>query len=129
MFDHRLDEALDRVPLAPLPEGFTRRVMRRIDRPQLRFRFTFLDLALPAFFTFFSTIIVGVSIWVYTTLDPFWSWRFVLFLHLTWLQISNNPYLPLVGFGFVLLFGLGVGSLALALWRLSPWFIRRVSLI
>jgi hypothetical protein len=117
------------MPLYPLPEGFTLRVMAKIERPQVRFRLTFLDLALPAFFTFFATIIVGAAVWVYSTLDPLWLPRFLLFLQLTWLEIRTFPYLPLVGFGFVLLFGMGVGLLALALWFLPPRLIRRVSVV
>lgn len=129
MYDLRLDEALDSMPLAPLPEGFSRRVMAKIERPQVRFRLTFLDLALPAFFTLFTTIIVGAAVWIYTTLDPLWMPRFILFLQINWLEIRTFPDLPLVGFGAVLLFGLGVGLLALALWFVPLRLIRRVSAI
>jgi len=116
MYDPCVDEALDSMPLAPLPEGFTSRVMAKTERPQVRFRLTFLDLALPAFFTFFATIIVGAAVWIYTTLDPLWMPRFILFLQINWLEIRTFPYLPMLGFGAVLLFGLGVGLLGLALW-------------
>ena len=101
MYDLRLDEALDSMPLAPLPEGFSRQVMAKIERPQVRFRLTFLDLALPAFFTLFTTIIVGAAVWIYTTLDPLWMPRFILYLQLTWLEMRAFPHLSLVGFGFV----------------------------
>ena len=116
MYDSRLDEALDSMPLVPLPEGFASRVIAKIERPQVRFRLTFLDLALPVFFTLFAAIIVGAAVWVYTTMDPLWPPRFILFLQLTWLEIRTFPYLSLLGLGAVLLFGLGVGLLGLALW-------------
>jgi hypothetical protein len=45
MYDHRLDESLESVPIAPLPEGFTRRIMAKIERLQVQFRLAFLDLA------------------------------------------------------------------------------------
>lgn len=129
MDDPRLDEALDSMPLALLPKGFSRRVLTKIERPQVRFRLTFLDLSLPAFFTLFATIIVGAFVWIYTTMDPLWPPRFILLLQLTWLEMRTFPYLPLVGFGFILFFGLGVGLLGLALWILPLRHNHPVSII
>ena len=65
MYDPRLDEALDSMPLAPLPKGFSRQVLAKIESPQVRFRLTFLDLALPSFFALFATIIVGAAVSMY----------------------------------------------------------------
>jgi hypothetical protein len=129
MYDSRIDEALDSLPLVPLPVGFTSRVLAKIEHPQMRFRLTFLDLALPAFFTLFTSIIVGAAVWVYTTMDPLWPSRFILFLQLTWLEIRVFPYLPLLGCGAILLSGLGVGLLGLALWILPPRLNRLVSAV
>ena len=129
MNDPRLDEALDSMPLALLPKGFSRRVLTKIERPQVRFRLTFLDLTLPALFTLFATIIVGAAVWIYTTMDPLWPPRFILLLQITWLEVRTFPYLPLVGFGFILFFGLGIGLLGLALWFIPLRKIRRVSII
>ena len=129
MDDPRLDEALDSMPLAPLPKGFSRRVLAKIERPQVRFRLTFLDLVLPTFFTLFATIIVGAAVWIYTTMDPLWPPRFILFLQLTWLEIRTFPNLSLLGFGFVLLFGLGVGLLGLVLWMVPLRLNRRDSAV
>ena len=127
MDDPRLDDALDSLPLAPLPRGFSHRVLAKIEHPQVRFRLTFLDLALPVFFTLFAAIIVGAAVWISTTMDPLWLPRFILFLQLTWLEIKTIPYIPVVGFGFVLLFGMGVGLLGLALWLIPQVQIRRVN--
>ena len=129
MDDPRLDEALDSMPLALLPKGFSRQVLAKIESPQVRFRLTFLDLALPSFFALFATIIVGAAVWIYTTMDPLWPQRFILSLQLTLLEIRIVPYLPLVGFGIVLFFGLGVGLLGLALRILPLRHIRPVNTI
>ncbi len=129
MDDPCLDEALDSMPLARLPKGFSRQVLAKIESPQVRFRLTFLDLALPSFFALFATIIVGAAVWIYTTMDPLWPQRFILSLQLTLLEIRIVPYLPLVGFGVVLFFGLGVGLLGLALMILPLRHIRPVNTI
>jgi hypothetical protein len=117
------------MPVAALPKGFTSRVMAKVERPQVRFRLTFLDLALPSFFTLFATLIVGTAVWIYTTIDPLWSPRFILFVQLTWLQMKTIPYLPWLGIGSVLLFGLGVGLLGLGLWILPLRHNHPVSII
>jgi len=129
MGDSRIDEALDSMPVVPLPEGFTSRVMAKIECPKVRFRLSFLDLALPAFFTLFAATIMGAAVWIYTTMDPLWPPRLILFLQLTWLEIRTFPHLPLLGFGFVLLFGLGVGLLGLALWMVPLHLNQRVSAV
>lgn len=125
MNDPRLDKALHSMPLVALPEGFTRWVMVKIERPQVRFRLTFLDLALPGFFTLFAALIADAAVWIYSTLDPLWLPRFILYLQLTLLEIRTFPYLPLMGIGTVLVFGMGVGLLGLALWILPPRLIWR----
>jgi hypothetical protein len=127
MDDPRLDEALDSIPLVALPEGFTGRVLARIEHPQVRFRLTFLDLALPTFFSMFAAIILGAAVWIYTTLDPLWLPRFILFLQLTWLEIKTIPNIPMVGFGFTLFLGFGIGSLGLALWLVPQVKFRRIN--
>ena len=44
-------------------------------------------------------------------------------------EIRVFPYLPLLGFGVILLSGLGVGLLGLALWILPPRLNRLVSAV
>jgi len=95
MYDPRIDEALDSMPVAALPKGFTSRVMAKVERPQVRFRLTFLDLALPSFFTLFATLIVGTAVWIYTTIDPLWSPRFILF---DLASDEDYPLFALVGY-------------------------------
>lgn len=56
-----LDQALTTLPLAPLPAGFTARVMAQIEQPApiapVRFRLDFLDWAVPTFTAVFVIVV------------------------------------------------------------------------
>ncbi len=56
-----LDQVLTTLPLAPLPEGFTARVMAQIEQQThmapVRFRLDFLDWAVPTFTAVFVLVV------------------------------------------------------------------------
>lgn len=61
--DALVEAALDNHPLAPLPSGFVRATMARLT-PPIRFRFYFLDLALPFGFTLVPLSLFGLFLWL-----------------------------------------------------------------
>ena len=64
--DVLLDTALTTVPLAPLPDGFMARTLRRLPPravPVIRFRLDFLDVALPVGIAVFAAAILLVIGW------------------------------------------------------------------
>jgi anti-sigma factor RsiW len=72
--DTKIDAFLDRLPLAPLPEGFTQRVMAAVKnevstKRKPGFRLEFLDLAIPVFSAFFATMVFGLAALI--LLNPF----------------------------------------------------------
>ena len=89
MDDPRIDEAINSIPLAELPEGFVPRTMDRIanQRKSIRFRFNFIDIALPAFFSIFLLVLLGVGQWVYNQINPRW---------LQYMQLEVAHYFKLV---------------------------------
>ncbi|MFN8493714.1 MAG: hypothetical protein U0350_39295 [Caldilineaceae bacterium] len=73
----KIDAALATYPVAPLPAGFTQRVMGRIpplpvasSRASRGFPLYCLDLALAVFFTSFFASLVGLGWWALDTLAP-----------------------------------------------------------
>jgi len=74
MDNSRIDDAIKSIPLAELPEGFVPRTMERIaiQRKSIRFRVQFIDIALPAFFSIFLLVLLGVIRWGYDQIDPRW---------------------------------------------------------
>ena len=121
--DPRIDVSLESYPIVPLPGGFKRRVMVNIEAQRLTIRLSFLDLVLPAFFTFFLAVFVATSAWVYTILDPLWMPRLIWYLQFTWLQVKSVLYLPVIGMGVFVLFGSLLGLLLLVFWIFSPRLI------
>lgn len=68
--DRQIDLAFQTYPLAPLPQGFTRRLMKRINQRQPVFGLTLLDLLLPGFFGLFGMGIVLAILLSVPLLDP-----------------------------------------------------------
>lgn len=89
MNDPRIDEAINSIPLVELPTGFIARTMERIanQRKSIRFRFHFIDIALPAFFSIFLLVLLGVGLWGYNQINPRWF---------KYLQFEIAHYLKLI---------------------------------
>ena len=141
--DLRLDAAIARYPLAPLPAGFVERAMARIEaealvtqavistaaspptaipaRPQatvpaIRFRLQFLDLMLPILFAGLACLGLMMAVWSMDRVNPLWAAETELDLRLAWQ--TAQLYLPEVAFGALLLAcglvtALGLGALML----------------
>lgn len=107
-FDPLLDTAFDSYPLAPLPAGFIRRTMARI-QPRPRFRLEFLDFALPGFFVCFGTAAIGIAFWLITALNPLWLMQFQ---HRTQWYAQNLNVLPWGLFAIVSLTAISACTLA-----------------
>jgi hypothetical protein len=62
--DPKVDSFLAELPLAPLPAGFTRRVMKALPsrqaHPLPKFRLEFLDLAIPTFTALFASLVFAI---------------------------------------------------------------------
>jgi hypothetical protein len=83
-----IDAALDAYPLAPLPAGFGRATMARLVRP-VRFRLTFLDVALPFGVALLMAALFGLFLWLRGTIA------------LTGLTLPNFEVVPAVAMGGV----------------------------
>ena len=70
--EHIIDTALETYPLVDLPPDFVRQTIAQI-RPTPRFHLTFMDYALPVFFSFFGAIILAVLFWMLNGLIATWS--------------------------------------------------------
>ena len=70
-----IDNAIETYPLEDLPSGFVRRTMAQIEPPP-RFKLTFMDLALPAFFAIFGAIILASFYWLLQSINPSWAMNF-----------------------------------------------------
>jgi hypothetical protein len=88
-----IDAALAEYPLAPLPPRFVRRTMTRV-RP--RFRFDFLDLALPAFLLLFGVVLTGVAVWMVAALKPLWLLE--MQVRIQW-YLQNTSAVPWITLG------------------------------
>lgn len=112
-----IDTAIETYPLEDLPPGFVRKTMDQI-APQPRFHLTFMDYALPAFFAFFSAIILFISYWILRGLNESWQFELRLF------QIMGNPsmttLLGLVLAAIICLVTLATAILILSLWLEKP---------
>jgi hypothetical protein len=62
-----IEAALDAYPLVPLPAGFVRATMARLVRP-VRFRLTFLDVALPFGVALLMAALFGLFLWLRGTI-------------------------------------------------------------
>ncbi len=113
--DPRIDAALDSYPPAPLPPGFSRRLMARIvsDRAAAPpvFRLNFLDFIIPACLALTLTLVFSASLYARTLLDPLLLARLRLQLLLLSQQarfVLNQDALPLLA---LLAAGLALGLL------------------
>ncbi len=75
MPDAVLEAALDQLPLAPLPAGFTQRVMTHVNKPSIRFRLQPIDVIVPLVSVLMLGLIVAAG----------WS---------AFLAIESTPPLP-----------------------------------
>ncbi len=64
-----IDAALDAYPLAPIPPGFTARVMAEVRKPAVAFRLEFIDFAIPAFIALFSAVLLAAGMWAVLSID------------------------------------------------------------
>jgi hypothetical protein len=71
VFDPRIDEALQNIPLAELPQGFVQSVMEPIRREGKRrvWRFDFNRYAVPVFLVSFVVMIASAGAWVVMQFD------------------------------------------------------------
>ncbi len=119
-----LDNALNQLPLAPLPPGFTRQVMNAIGQnaPAVRFRLHFIDIALALFWAMVLAAVWLIVLWLTGILSPAWL-SFESFSFKPGEQLAlSNPSL-LVGGSLLLLLEvslLGLIGLNLLGDRLSP---------
>lgn len=67
-----IDTAIETYPLEDLPPGFVSRTMAHIVPPP-RFKLTFTDLALPAFFAIFGAIILASFYWLLQSINVRWG--------------------------------------------------------
>jgi hypothetical protein len=89
--DALVEAALDNYPLAPLPPGFVRATMARLT-PPIRFRFYFLDLALPFGFTLLLLPLFGLYLWLRGVIT------------LAWLPVPALPAAPFATISWPTLF-------------------------
>jgi hypothetical protein len=121
--DRRIDFAIQNYPLVPLPQGFNRRLMKRVRLGQPVFRLTYLDLLLPGFLGLFGMGTVAAILLTVPMLDPLWLPRLKLayqvFLGRLALLPDWQPYvLPLM---VILGMGLLVGVVLAALLPVRSW--------
>lgn len=110
--DALLDNALNQLPLAPLPPGFSQQVMIAIAQsaPAVRFRLHFIDIVLAMFWALILAIIWLVVLWVSGIINPAWlpfetfSFKF---------STQMTPYNPLLLIGGSILLLLEVSFLGL----------------
>jgi hypothetical protein len=69
-----IDTAIETYPLEDLPPGFVRRTMAHI-APLPRFKLTFTDLALPAFFAIFGAITLASFYWLLQSINAPWGFN------------------------------------------------------
>lgn len=116
--DRLIDEMVNGYPLAPLPGGFTRRLMRHIHAEKPVFRLSLLDWLLPAFFGLFGVSSVAALWLTLPVLDPLWLPRLKLHYQLLLARMALLPdwrsvLLPLIA--LIALLGVTlIASLALA---------------
>lgn len=89
--DGQLDLAIKTYPLAPLPAGFTRRLMTRIQLKQPSFRLNLLDLLLPGFFGIFGAGTVAAILLTVPMLDPLWLPRLRLAYQIFLVRLALMP--------------------------------------
>lgn len=102
--DRLIDEALDGLPLAPTPPGFTRRVMAEVWQPVVKvpFRLELLDFLLPAFFALLGALGFAVLLLGLVSVDPLvWKEARLLWQVLA-LRVESLPPAWLLSVGWAL---------------------------
>ena len=116
-----IDEAMNSYPLAPLPAGFTRRLMGHIQPARPVFRLSLLDWLLPAFFGLFGMSSVAAIWWTLSLLDPLWLPRLRLTCQLFLARAAVYPAWQSFAISLIVLLGLellaGFAVAALVPWR------------
>ena len=128
--ENLIDAALDTLPLAPTPPGFTARVMARLSpQPAPVFHLDFLDLALPGFFALCATAALGGSLALLAMLNPSSLQNIRLQLQVALLHFSNLarlprlPNLPEQAEPWLLAGGLCAGVILLLFLALLVWLV------
>ena len=99
-YDQMIDTAIESFPLAALPKGFVARTLRQAAQP--RFRLSFVDIAIPLFFSAFGMLAFFLMFWLWTYIDPLWFAELQLRLTLARLYISMEPLGFVIGLGAVM---------------------------
>jgi hypothetical protein len=110
MNDQQLEEALQTWPLAEVPPDFTRGVMariqpRRLPAQALKFRLTWMDFALGAFFSLLPPLV-----WLALRLLPA---KAILYIKYQWLLLQSPAYAPWM------FLALGAGGLLLGVFLIQ----------
>lgn len=123
--DRRIDLAIEKYPLAPLPAGFTRRLMSRIRPRRPSFRLSLLDILLPGFFGLFGMGTVAAIVLTLPLLDPLWLPRLKLAYQVLLVRLALLPdWLPYFLPSMIIL-GLGlVAGIVLAAWLPTRSWVR-----
>ncbi|MBN2503380.1 MAG: hypothetical protein JXB38_21570 [Anaerolineales bacterium] len=99
-YDCMIDTAIESYPFAALPKGFVTRTLQQA--AQLKFRLSFVDIAIPLFFSAFGMLAFFLTFWLWTYLDPLWFADLQLRLTLALLYISIEPLSFAIGLGVVM---------------------------
>jgi hypothetical protein len=127
--DRQIDLALHTYPLAPLPHGFTRRLMQHIEQRQPVFRLTLLDILLPGFLGLFGMGTVAAVLLTVPLLDPLWLPRLRLAYQLLLVRLTFLPdWQPYVLLVMAIFASAGLaGAMLLAVLPLRSWVRARMS--
>jgi hypothetical protein len=127
--DRQIDLALKSYPLAPLPQGFTLRLMKHIKQRQPAFGLTLLDFLLPGFFGLFGMGTVAAVLLTLPLLDPLWLPKLRLAYQVLLVRLAYLPdWLPyfLIVMAISATAGLA-GAMLLAMLPLRSWVQARTS--
>lgn len=93
--DQLVDAFLNDIPLSPVPAGFTRRLMERIENEQKvpNFHLEFTDFAVPLFLALFTTLIFSAVLVVFVLVPPFWRLRLELQLQQSLWSLPDSSIL------------------------------------
>jgi hypothetical protein len=117
-----IDNAIDTYPLEDLPSGFVSRTMAHIAPPP-RFKLTFTDLALPAFFAIFGAILLASFYWLFQSVNAPWGLNMGAWLSQV-IAFSSSTTVFLFGIAIALCLVL----MAFAILFLSIWLEKPVRL-
>ncbi len=120
--DGLIDAALDSLPLAPTPPGFTARVMAEIWRPVVTFKLDFMDFALPAFFATFASVFLAAGMFAVLSMDQLSAIKLELQGRLLLAQVLLVPgHLEFLLIPFLALCG---GAFLLVIVAAGVWALR-----